>query len=221
MGEIRLTCPECGAEYRVDASAIPADGRDVECSSCGHGWHEPGAAVPKGPATAAVADGPKLNRPLSDSVLSVLREEAELARRQRGEAVEPEAAPEEAIEDATVILASDPPMAGPAPSRHINDRPQRPTQTAPPQERLEATVNRTTPHGHARTLDPLHEEDVEAKDRAGYLRGFALSLAVAASLLLAYVLTADSGDQGQLAAFRVAVDDGRVWLHQSVFGTGE
>ncbi|WP_299906083.1 zinc-ribbon domain-containing protein [uncultured Paracoccus sp.] len=212
MGEIRLTCPECGAEYRVDATAIPADGRDVECSSCGHGWHQPGAMAPKGTIPTATEAGPRLNRPLPDSVLSVLREEAELARRQRGEAAEPE--------EATVILTTDPPMAGPAPSRHINDRPQRPGDSAPAQNQLEATVNRTTPHGHARTVNPLHEEESGAKDRAGYLRGVALSLAGAASLLLAYVLTPDTGGQGGLAGFRVAVDDGRAWLHQSVFGTG-
>lgn len=213
MGEIRLTCPECGAEYRVDDRAIPVAGRDVECSSCGHGWHQPGAAGPARPAPAPAPEGggPRLNRPLSESVLSVLREEADLARRQRGDA------PAE-IEDASTILASDPPMAGPAPSRHINDRPQRPADTAPPQDRLEATVNRTTPHGHGLTVAPVHEAEAGAGDRSGYAKGFALATAIAAALTLVYVLAPKEADRGQLAAFRIAVDDGRVWLHQQVLG---
>lgn len=214
MGEIRLTCPECGAEYRVDAGAIPAGGREVECSSCGHGWHQPGAAGPARPAGAPEGDGPRLNRPLPESVLSVLREEADLARRQRGEPATP-------VEDAQVILATDPPMAGPAPSRHINDRPHRPAETAPPQDQLEATVNRTTPHGQSRTVKPLHEDDAEATDRRGYLRGFTLAAAIAAALLLVYVLAPQEPDEGQMAAFRIAVDDGRTWLHQRVFGSAE
>lgn len=37
---MRLTCPNCGAQYEVDASLIPAKGRDVQCSSCGHTWFQ-------------------------------------------------------------------------------------------------------------------------------------------------------------------------------------
>ena len=40
---MRLTCPNCDAQYEVDARAIPPEGRDVQCSSCGHLWFEPGA----------------------------------------------------------------------------------------------------------------------------------------------------------------------------------
>lgn len=37
---MRLQCPNCDAEYEVDASAIPFEGRDVQCSNCGHGWFQ-------------------------------------------------------------------------------------------------------------------------------------------------------------------------------------
>ncbi len=37
---MRLICPNCDAEYEVDASAIPAMGRDVQCSNCGHAWFQ-------------------------------------------------------------------------------------------------------------------------------------------------------------------------------------
>jgi predicted Zn finger-like uncharacterized protein len=37
---MRLMCPNCDAEYEVDASAIPDAGRDVQCSNCGHAWFQ-------------------------------------------------------------------------------------------------------------------------------------------------------------------------------------
>ncbi len=44
---MRLICPNCGAQYEVADDAIPAAGRDVQCSNCGHGWfqhpHDAGA----------------------------------------------------------------------------------------------------------------------------------------------------------------------------------
>ena len=35
---MRLICPNCDAQYEVDAAMIPEGGRDVQCSSCGHTW---------------------------------------------------------------------------------------------------------------------------------------------------------------------------------------
>lgn len=35
---MRLTCPNCGAQYEVPDGVIPAAGRDVQCSNCGHTW---------------------------------------------------------------------------------------------------------------------------------------------------------------------------------------
>jgi len=37
---MRLTCPQCAAEYEVDAEMIPQSGRDVQCSACQHIWHQ-------------------------------------------------------------------------------------------------------------------------------------------------------------------------------------
>lgn len=41
---MRLTCPNCDAQYEVDEAVIPEDGRDVQCSSCGHTWFQASAA---------------------------------------------------------------------------------------------------------------------------------------------------------------------------------
>lgn len=35
---MRITCPNCRAQYDVDSSMIPEAGRDVQCSSCAHTW---------------------------------------------------------------------------------------------------------------------------------------------------------------------------------------
>lgn len=53
MGEIRLICPGCEAEYRLPADAIPATGREVECTACGHVW----LAHPDAPPRAEDQDG--------------------------------------------------------------------------------------------------------------------------------------------------------------------
>ncbi len=37
---MRLVCPNCDAEYEVDDAAVPREGRDVQCSNCGHAWFQ-------------------------------------------------------------------------------------------------------------------------------------------------------------------------------------
>lgn len=52
---MRLICPSCGAQYEVDADVIPATGRDVQCSACGHVWfEEPGGMTEPEMAAEAV-----------------------------------------------------------------------------------------------------------------------------------------------------------------------
>lgn len=43
---MRLTCPNCGAQYEVDASMIPAEGRDVQCSNCAQTWFQEPEGAP-------------------------------------------------------------------------------------------------------------------------------------------------------------------------------
>lgn len=37
---MRLICPNCDAQYEVAEDAIPEEGRDVQCSGCGHAWYQ-------------------------------------------------------------------------------------------------------------------------------------------------------------------------------------
>lgn len=81
---MRLICPNCGAEYEIDATLIPAGGRDVQCSDCGHMWFERGAE--------AETDGSRApRRELDEQTRRILREEAEreaAARRTRRAQIE-------------------------------------------------------------------------------------------------------------------------------------
>jgi predicted Zn finger-like uncharacterized protein len=40
---MRLTCPNCGAQYEVPDDVIPDEGRDVQCSNCGDTWFQQAA----------------------------------------------------------------------------------------------------------------------------------------------------------------------------------
>ena len=60
---MRLTCPNCSAQYEVDANVIPDDGRDVQCSNCGNTWFQ--NAVD--PAAKPVAPVPVADVPSGDN----------------------------------------------------------------------------------------------------------------------------------------------------------
>lgn len=98
---MRITCPNCGAQYEVPDEVIPSEGRDVQCSNCGDTWFQnrdgqqsaeaPVLAetdppvppetttedLPEPPAGAPPepAAAPKRSE-LPDEIASVLREEA-------------------------------------------------------------------------------------------------------------------------------------------------
>lgn len=96
---MRLTCPNCNAQYEVDEKVIPQGGRDVQCSACGHTWFQypMEVALQMRAAEAEEDEDDDLASPPSDgigrvhppridkSVLDVLREEAarELNERQK------------------------------------------------------------------------------------------------------------------------------------------
>ncbi|GGH42875.1 thioredoxin [Frigidibacter albus] len=59
---MRLTCPNCAAQYEVDDRVIPAAGRDVQCSNCGQAWFQPPAG-----AEFAEAPEPEADLPFEDA----------------------------------------------------------------------------------------------------------------------------------------------------------
>lgn len=67
---MRLTCPNCGAQYEVPDEVIPETGRDVQCSNCGDTWfqyhpdHLPASADE---AEQDIAQAPEPDLPPEDS----------------------------------------------------------------------------------------------------------------------------------------------------------
>ncbi|KNG94399.1 zinc-ribbon domain-containing protein [Pseudaestuariivita atlantica] len=62
---MRLVCPNCGAQYEVPSGVIPEDGRDVQCSNCGHTWFEP---HPDSVAAASAEPAPEATVPEPEPV---------------------------------------------------------------------------------------------------------------------------------------------------------
>lgn len=60
---MRLTCPNCGAQYEVDDRAIPEAGRDVQCSNCSHTWFQVSAAAQAAEEAAAAEAAPSMPEP--------------------------------------------------------------------------------------------------------------------------------------------------------------
>lgn len=94
---MRLTCPNCGAQYEVARDAVPAEGRDVQCSNCGVTWLAKPEAEPK-PAPAAAA-GPRST--ITPEIAEILRAEAarEAAARRAGGAQHTKAPATEEVEE--------------------------------------------------------------------------------------------------------------------------
>lgn len=111
---MRLTCPNCDAQYEVPDEVVPTSGRDVQCSNCGQTWfqhhpdHEPEEDIedleelvhdadtpdpdeevaPPPPPTPPGGPEPA-RRQLDPAVADILRQEAEAeheARKRRQQA---------------------------------------------------------------------------------------------------------------------------------------
>lgn len=82
---MRLICPNCGAQYEISDDLIPEDGRDVQCSNCGHTWFQQ-------PASAIQDDTLDEEAAPEDASLSPPTESAEPIPEPKPE---PEAEPEE------------------------------------------------------------------------------------------------------------------------------
>ena len=273
---MRLVCPNCDAEYEVDASAIPLTGRDVQCSNCGHAWFqahpeveaeedaepvlpvaEPAAEVAKAPepvpeaavvidhvtvqvggagpvsGAATGTEVPRVARSLDETVLAVLREEAEReAAARRAEAAVPARAP--VIETQTEMpLAQDQTAMTAAVRRIARLRGAEPEPAAPPpapksrREMLPAIeeINSTLRATSVRTSQQdtaIFETMAEPGPTPGsFRRGFVLLVLLAVVIVALYLLAPLIGAKvpalaGAAASYVKAVDVARVWLDAEV-----
>ncbi len=265
---MRLVCPNCDAQYEVDDAAIPEEGRDVQCSNCGHAWFQLPAGVadpeteeddaalfpqpepapvaaPGAPQTAApqpvtepqpvpapaAADAPPAppRRTLDESVLAVLREEAEReATARRAEAarsVEVQTdlglpAPPPAAARMATEVSADPD----APASARGDTPTQPPGTPRPGARRDLLpdieeINSTLRAGsEARSAAAADAAQVAVAARSGGFRAGFVTMLVAAVLLVALYVMAPRiaqhlpGSAAAMEGYVATIDGARLWL---------
>ncbi len=104
---MRITCPNCGAQYEVDEALIPESGRDVQCSNCGRGWFQTREEdeAPEAPPAPLSEDRAEDVRPEPDFDSEVPEEEPPVTENTFGD-IEPETPvaheDEEPDEDASI-----------------------------------------------------------------------------------------------------------------------
>ncbi len=243
MGEISLICPGCGAEYRVPQSAIPAEGREVECSGCGHVWHALAGTAPRPEAPAAIltperededADEPPapaipLRERLPENVLNILRDEVEHERRARAAETVRQAGGTGDVEwPATTVTGPAMPDEEQAPvlapalalARRSVSPPAavpapRPMAEEAPAEVVPLTARLPDPAPMpAATGEPVPAAPAD-DSRAGYAMGFGFAVMVAVGLFALYQMAPSmTGPFGDVVnGLRESVDRGRLWLH--------
>ena len=262
---MRLVCPNCDAEYEVDATVIPDTGRDVQCSNCGHAWFQlpagveaelaaeeelftPPPAPQAAPADPAIAFSPESDseapddpadappaaepaapsRSIDESVLAVLREEAErelVARRAESPAP---------IETQTEMGLVQPPppappvdpvarriarMKGVAVEPPVPAKPQTRREMLPEIEEINSTLRATSERrsGEAAAIAAT----MDRPRASGFRNGFLLVVVLATVVIALYAMAPRLAQQipgaaPALGAYVAAVDAARIGLDNGV-----
>nr|WP_170540728.1 zinc-ribbon domain-containing protein [Ruegeria arenilitoris] len=110
---MRLTCPNCNAQYEVPDEVIPEEGRDVQCSSCEQTWFQPKHPEAE-PVAAETDDGPAESAPSDASeppAAEAAAPEPEQAEDEQVEAEQPDPEPEDEARPAAPTGNVDPAVA--------------------------------------------------------------------------------------------------------------
>ena len=130
---MRLICPNCDAEYEVDDAAIPREGRDVQCSACGHAWFQEHPEVEAArEAEAALYEPPEGAAAAGAAAATPAPEVVPAAET----TPEPEMAPEPEAAPAPAVRSVAEPVAAVTPEEDEDEAPQAvpvaPAEPAPP-----------------------------------------------------------------------------------------
>ncbi len=231
---MRLICPNCDAEYEVDGSLLPPEGRDVQCSNCNNTWFQrpdvDEEALDLTPPPAASGLTPQ--RPVTDpDALGIIHEEvARETQARKTEAGGIETQPDLGLADA------DTPRRQPDPSADAQAVPSDDVALAPAPRRTESAKKELFPDIEeinstlASAPDPVYDEDgaevpaSQTNRRSGFRIGFGLMLMLTAALLALYVYAPDLAERfpslsgalmwyvSMIDGLRAALDAGAQWL---------
>lgn len=236
---MRLTCPNCEAQYEVADNAIPARGRDVQCSSCGHAWFQrPLAASVAAPLdlepsqaadlqddeTAPARPAPQ-KRDLDPAVAEILRAEATREARERRQEAETALQSQEEF-----TFTPDPAPEGPDPeddalsvSSGLNPAPKRRSQIPrrdllPDIEEINSSLRAKSVLRSGATAALTEEEREERARRGrGFRIGFSSILLVALFAILLYsyadtVVETIPGLRAPIEVYVSQINAFRIWL---------
>jgi predicted Zn finger-like uncharacterized protein len=286
---MRLVCPNCDAQYEVDANAVPEAGRDVQCSNCGHTWFQvppdveaeldadralygriknqltdqPDAAdaatqavsepdVPtrmspkrvqaeaartpapaekpaEKPATRP-AEAPAVRRGLDESLLAVLREEAEretaVRRSETPRSLETQS--DLGLEDTSAAGNSAKAVRdrlsrirGDAPEQEVTRQPTSRRDLLPDIEEINSTLRASTENRESRASVRPEAELQPARASNGFRSGFSLMLLLSVMALFAYVAAPRISEQipaleAPLNNYVKAINNGRLWVDSAL-----
>ena len=210
---MRIICPNCDAQYEVDDAAIPAGGRDVQCSNCGHGWfqeREPGAEA----LTAELYDEPDpvpaASPALSQREIAARKAESQGIELQGDLGLPPPVSVAAAAPAARESVPPDAALA--AQLRQGAGLAEKATKPSARRDLLPdiEEINSTLKPGAVAAKGPQAGAEVETGS-GGFRSGFTLMLVVAAAMVALYVLapqiTAQSPGLGPTLDAYVALVD--------------
>ena len=175
---MKLTCPNCAAEYEVPDEVIPVTGRDVQCSACGDTWFQ---VHPNHPEYKPSFDPEAPEADVEEDTLDNAWEETPEPVSEPEPEHEPEyedAADPEYETDAAAEPYDEDETASPAPLRR--DLPEDVTSVLKEEAELETRARESERPGGLETQPDLSNGETqelerrsrEAKARMARLRGF-------------------------------------------------
>lgn len=229
---MRITCPNCGAQYAVDPRVIPEEGRDVQCSSCGNVWYQVHPDQMAEPPEPPVEETLLPRRP-DPEIMNILREEAEREREARAAESEPLESQGELDMPPPlprVVSQTPPPVssgngAGGSASPALDDearaaRPAPRRNLLPDIEEINSSLSPGGSDG-AFADQPIVAAARRAREGRGRRIGFAIAVGVFAALTLLYsqgprIALAVPAFAPPLNAYVAQVDRGRLWLDSAL-----
>ncbi len=239
---MRLTCPNCNAQYEVPDEVIPESGRDVQCSNCEKTWFQP-----KHPDTASEGPEPSADTaPQPDAVKSGEDEHraepdktAAATSTARRSSVDPAVADilqQEAAREAELrakegtSLESQPDLGLDAPAKPVQKaKPHEPTETASDAGQKDALPDVDSINSTLRNEEPAPKHaspDQPPRNSRGFIRGFGLIVILGVVLFLVYgnarqISQAVPQAEPMLNSYVSLVDQARVWLETQAGSAAE